>query len=110
MGICSERRKCLFRLLAAIVRKSNVKAATFEQMQVEGRRHGYTLTDTAGAVALHEQGVLFVDLRDARLQSLGLLPGASSFPMLPTLWQRLAKAGALKRLLGPDLARAVVFY
>jgi len=51
-----------------------------------------------------------VDTRQDWEYRSGHLEGAVNFPMEPTWWGRLRARRPLKKLLGPDQDRAIVFY
>lgn len=73
-----------------------------------------TCTDIT-AEALHarqleDKRLLIVDLRDRAKYLQRHIKGAVSFPMKPSLWDKLLKKRALRTLLGSDLCRPVAFY
>ena len=54
--------------------------------------------------------LILVDTRQEWEYRTGHIKGAVNFPMEPTWWYRWRKQGELKRFLGPDKDRFLVFY
>lgn len=54
--------------------------------------------------------LLLVDLRDRHKFTNEHIKGAVSFPMRPTLLEKLFKKRALKKILGPNYNRSITFY
>jgi len=89
------------------------REATREEVQAEARGGGYRLITTEELAALCRQKpekLLLVDTRQDWEYRSGHLEGAVNFPMEPTWWGRLRARRPLKKLLGPDQDRAIVFY
>ncbi|MBM9514330.1 rhodanese-like domain-containing protein [Desulfogranum marinum] len=59
---------------------------------------------------LEDKKLLIIDLRDRPKYVQRHIKGAVSFPMKPSLWDKLLKKRALRTLLGSDLCRPVAFY
>jgi hypothetical protein len=89
------------------------KQATWEDVLAEAKTGGYQIITTEElATRYHEEplSLLLVDTRQEWEYRTGHIQGAVVFPMEPTWWARWRKAGDLKRLLGPDKERVIVFY
>jgi len=87
--------------------------ATWEDVQAEAQRGGYSLISTAELADLYRQAppkLLLVDTRQDWEYRTGHIKGAVNFPIEPTWWGRWRARGALARLLGPDKERPLVFY
>lgn len=67
-------------------------------------------TEALHARHLEDTKLLIVDLRDRAKYLQRHIKGAVSFPMKPTLWDKLLKKRSLRTLLGSDLSRPVAFY
>ena len=74
------------------------------------RVHNDITTKALHARHLEDKKLLIVDLRDQAKYLQRHIKGAVSFPMKPTLWDKLLKKRSLRTLLGPDLRRPVAFY
>ncbi len=85
----------------------------WSEVQVEAREGGYQIIATQALwdrYRLNPQALLLVDTRQEWEYRTGHIDGAQNFPMEPTwlaLWQ---KKGPLKKVLGPDKQRFIVFY
>ena len=89
------------------------KAATWEDVQAEARRGGYSLITTEELAQVYRKdpgAVLLVDTRQDWEFRSGHIKGSVNFFMEPTWWSRWRKAQALEGFLGPDKDRTVVFY
>ncbi len=89
------------------------KTATHEDVVAEAEKGGYRLIDTGNLWELYQKKsdkVLIVDTRQEWEYRTGHIKGAGIFPMEPTWWARWRKKGAMKKFLGPDKKRAIVFY
>jgi hypothetical protein len=87
--------------------------ASWEDVQAEARRGGYSLISTGELADLYRQAppnLLLVDTRQDWEYRTGHIQGAVNFPIEPTWWGRWRAQGALARLLGPDKERPLVFY
>ena len=89
------------------------KKATFEDVIAEAEKGGYRLINTEKLRELYEKNskdLLLVDTRQGWEHRTGHIKGSLNFPMEPTWLSRWQKRGALKKLLGPDKNRFIVFY
>jgi hypothetical protein len=89
------------------------KTPTWNDVVWEAKVGGYRLLMTAELQELYEKSrtsLLLVDTRQEWEFRTGHISGAVNFPMEPTAWSRWQKRGELKKLLGPDRDRTVVFY
>jgi hypothetical protein len=83
------------------------------QIAAEARRGGYRLIETDALWELYRSEpdkILLVDTRQDWEFRAGHIAGALSFPMTPTWWARWRERGALRKFLGNDKERAIVFY
>jgi hypothetical protein len=115
-------RKTLILLLAVMItigyllysnRDVTLKAATMEDVLNEAKTGGYRLISTDELWARYKdrfETLLLVDTRQEWEYRTGHISGAVNFPMEPTGWSRLRSRGALKKFLGPDKTRFIVFY
>jgi rhodanese-related sulfurtransferase len=79
----------------------------------EARQGGYRLIGTNELWQHYQanpQSLLLVDARQEWEYRTGHIKGAVNFPMEPTWWSRWRKKGALRKFLGPDKNRFIVFY
>jgi len=89
------------------------KEATWEDVQAEAKLGGYHIIDTNELWQRYQadpENLLLVDTRQEWEYRTGHIKGAVNFPMEPTWWSRWRKKGALKKFLGPDKNRFLVFY
>ena len=89
------------------------REATHDEVQAEARQGGYRLISTGELAALCRQAprnLLLIDTRQDWEYRGGHIEGAMNFPMEPTWWGLFRARGPLKRLLGPDKNRLLVFY
>ena len=89
------------------------REASWEDVQAEARRGGYQLITTAELAARYRQdpgGLLLVDTRQGWEYRSGHIKGAVNFPLEPTWWGRWRARGPLRKLLGPDKSKFIVFY
>ena len=87
--------------------------STWADVVEEAKRGGYRLITTQQLRERYEAGeanLLLVDTRQDWEYRTGHIRGAVNFSMEPTTWARWKKRGDMKRLLGPDKERTVVFY
>ena len=94
-------------------RPVNLKKATHDDVLTEARRGGYRLISTEKLWALFSRNadkLLMVDTRQAWEFRTGHIKGAVNFPMEPTWWNRWRKKGTMKKILGADIDRHVIFY
>jgi hypothetical protein len=89
------------------------KAATWEDVVGEAKRGGYRLIKTEELWEQYQKdpgGVLLVDTRQQWEYRTGHIKAALFFPIEPTWFSRWRNKGALKRFLGPDKNRSIIFY
>ncbi len=89
------------------------KDATWDDVVTEARSGGYRLISTDELQERYQSKpdtLLLVDTRQEWEFRSGHIKGAISFPMEPTWLSRWRKKGELKRLLGADKDRFIVFY
>ena len=115
-------RKALFALVAVVItigylwqtnRVVTPKEATWDDVMTEARQGGYQIIGTDELWARYEKDPDVMQLVDTRQEweyRTGHIKGALNFPMEPTWMSRWRNKGALKKLLGPDMERLLVFY
>ena len=88
------------------------KQATWDDVLREGKDGGYQIitTDELAQLYLKDSSLLLVDTRQEWEYRTGHIKGAANFPVEPTFWARWLKASDLKKFLGPDKNRTLVFY
>ena len=89
------------------------RQATWDDVMAEAKAGGYRIITTEALADQYRKGswdLMLIDTRQAWEYRTGHIAGAANFPMEPAWWARWRKAGALKRFLGPDKSRAIVFY
>jgi predicted sulfurtransferase len=89
------------------------KQATWDDVTAEATAGGYRIITTEELAEKYRQdpsGLTLVDTRQEWEYRTGHMEGALNFPVEPTFWARLRKAGELAKFLGPDKKRALVFY
>ncbi len=89
------------------------KQASWGDVLAEAERGGYEIISTedlAKRIFEHPSEVLLVDTRQEWEYRTGHIKGAVNFPMEPTCWARWTKAVELKKMLGPEKDRPLVFY
>ena len=87
--------------------------ATWDDVRAEALAGGYELISTGELkkrLDENEPDLLVIDTRQAWEYRTGHIAGAVNFPMEPTWRARWLKKGQLKKLIGPDKNRPVVFY
>jgi len=87
--------------------------ASMETVRAEAERGGYRLITTDELAELYAEegkGLLLVDTRQGWEYRSGHIAGAVSFPMEPTLLGRLKSRRALRKVLGEDREKLLVFY
>jgi len=90
-----------------------VAEVTPEEVIAEAERGGYELIEIERLHALYQErsaDLLLVDTRQDWEFRAGRIEGAQLFPMEPTWWARYRAKDDLVALLGPNKARALVFY
>ncbi len=115
-------KKALFALVAVAItigylwqtnRVVTPKEATWDDVMTEARQGGYQIIGTDELWAWYEKDpdkILLVDTRQEWEYRTGHIKGALNFPMEPTWMSRWRNKGALKKFLGPDMERLLVFY
>ncbi len=89
------------------------KTATWQDVMTEARQGGYqliTTDDLASKYKIKSDSILLVDTRQEWEYRTGHIQKAVNFPMEPTWLSRWRNKGALKKLLGSDQNRFIVFY
>lgn len=87
--------------------------ATWEDVKAEAQTGGYRLITTeelAERCRQEAHKLLLVDTRQDWEYRTGHMKGAVNFPMEPSAWGRWRSQGALRKFLGPDKDRCIVFY
>ena len=93
--------------------RSSTGAPTMDDVRAEAVRGGYKLIDFAelrGRLEREPGRVLLVDTRQDWEFRTGHLPDSINFSFEPTRWSRLKNRWALKKALGADETRPLVFY
>ena len=93
--------------------RSSAGAPTMEDVRAEAVRGGYRLIDFAELRdrLVREPGrLLLVDTRQDWEHRTGSIPDSINFSFEPTRWSRLKNRWALKKALGADTTRPLVFY
>ena len=88
-------------------------ASSPAQVQHEAQAGGYRLIDVDALAAWYRserEKILLVDTRQEWEHRAGHIQGSVNFPMEPTRWDRWRKKSALKKLLGPEKDKSIVFY
>ena len=89
------------------------RQGTWEDVQVEARQGGYRIIRTDELWQRYSrdlEAILLLDTRQEWEYRTGHIQGAVNFPMEPTWLARWQKKGELKKLLGSDKNRLLVFY
>jgi hypothetical protein len=89
------------------------KTVTWQDVMAEASQGGYqliTTDDLTGTYTIKADSILMVDTRQDWEYRTGHIKKAVNFPMEPTWLSRWRNKGALKKLLGPDKNRFIVFY
>lgn len=89
------------------------KKATLDDVQTEAKQGGYRLINTQDLWQRYQtkpERPVLVDTRQEWEYRAGHMKGAVNFPMEPTRWFRWRNRGALKKFLGPDKQKHIVFY
>ena len=87
--------------------------ATWDDVRTEARHGGYQIISTddlSKRYIKQPDASLMVDTRQKWEYRTGHIKGAVNFPMEPTWLARWRNKGALKKFLGPDKNRHIVFY
>ena len=90
-----------------------VVTSNLAQVDLEAENGGYRLIDVETLSKLYtsdRERVLLVDTRQEWEHRAGHIGGSVNFPMEPTWWARWRSRVDLKRLLGPDKEKSIVFY
>ncbi len=96
-----------------IERPTIPKQATWDDVVAEAAAGNYRIISTeelADRYRSDPAAVTLVDTRQEWEYRTGHIESAVNFPMEPTWWARRHKADELKKFLGPDLNRLLVFY
>jgi len=89
------------------------KEATWEDVRTEAKLGGYQIISSDELWRWYQKDsdkMLLVDTRQEWEFRTGHIKGAKVFPMEPTWLSRWRSQGALKKFLGPDKKRKIVFY
>lgn len=89
------------------------REATWEDVTAEAKKGGYQLISTDDLwkrYSATQASLLLVDTRQEWEYRAGHIKGAVNFPIEPTWLAEWRKKGDLKRLLGEDKERTIVFY
>lgn len=89
------------------------KKATWDDVVAEAKGGGYQLISTNDSWKLYNEkrgSALWVDTRQEWEYRSGHIMGAVNFPMEPTGFTRWRKKGSLKKFLGEDKDRTLIFY
>ena len=89
------------------------KEATWADVEAEAESGGYRLISTDEVWQQYRKNrdnLLLVDTRQEWEYRTGHLRGAVNFPMEPTWLARWRKKAELKKLLGQDRNRLIIFY
>ncbi len=86
--------------------------ASWDDVLAQAQRGGYGVVTTDELRDLYraDPDLLLVDTRQDWEFAAGHIEGAVVFPMEPTWWARWSKKDDIKRLLGEDKERTIVFY
>lgn len=89
------------------------KEATWDDVVAEAKNGGYRLISTDDLWKRYSENsdsLLLVDTRQEWEYRTGHIKGAVNFPMEPTWFSRWKKKGDLKKFLGSDMDRTIIFY
>ena len=89
------------------------KEATWDDVKAEAGQAGYQLITTDELFKRYtakSESLLLIDTRQEWEYRTGHIKGALNFPMEPTWLSRWRNKDALKKFLGPDKNRLIVFY
>jgi predicted sulfurtransferase len=89
------------------------KKATWDDVLAEAKNGGYRLISTDDLwkhYSEYRDSLLLVDTRQEWEYRTGHIEGAVNFPIEPTWFARWQKKGDLRRFLGTDKDRTIVFY
>ena len=89
------------------------KEATWDDVRAEAVKGGYQLITTDELSRHYQQdpeSLLLVDTRQEWEYRTGHIKNAVNFPLEPTWLSRWRNRGALKKFLGTDKNRLIVFY
>ncbi len=94
-------------------RKVMPQKATWDDVLNEAKIGGYKLINTDELWKRYKtdpNNLLLVDTRQEWEYRTGHINGAVNFPIEPTGWSRWRKKGALRKIMGPNKDRFIVFY
>lgn len=89
------------------------KEATWDDVKAEASQNGYQLISTDELFRQYTakpESLLLVDTRQEWEYRTGHIQKAVNFPIEPTWLSRWRNKSALKKFLGPDKNRLIVFY
>jgi predicted sulfurtransferase len=89
------------------------KKATWDDVLAEAKNGAYRLISTDDLwkqYSVNRDSLLLVDTRQEWEYRTGHIQGAVNFPMEPTWFARWKKKGDLRKFLGADKDRTIVFY
>lgn len=87
--------------------------STLDGVVTEAQNGGYRLINTEELWQRYNadpESLFLVDTRQEWEYRTGHIKGASNFPMEPTWWSRWRAKGSLRKFLGPNKDRFIVFY
>ena len=90
-----------------------IVASNQAQVELEAANGGYRLIDVAALSKRYQtdrENILLVDTRQEWEHRAGHIAGSINFPMEPTWWARWQRKGDLKKALGAQSAKTIVFY
>ncbi len=88
-------------------------SSTPAQVLNEAKTGGYQLINVDALAKWYRserEKILLVDTRQEWEHRAGHIEGSVNFPMEPNFWARWRKKAALKKLLGSDKDKSIVFY
>ena len=90
-----------------------IVASNLAQVELEAANGGYRLMDVAALSKRYQtdrENILLVDTRQEWEHRAGHIAGSINFPMEPTWWARWQRKGDLKKALGAQTEKTIVFY
>ena len=87
--------------------------ATWDDVVAQAQNGDYRLINTEELWQRYKadsESLFLVDTRQEWEYRTGHIKGAANFPMEPTWWSRWRAKGSLKKFLGPNKDRFIVFY
>ena len=91
----------------------SIVGSNMAQVKLEAENGGYRLIDVGTLSNLYQSGAnkfLLVDTRQEWEYRAGHIAGSVNFPLEPTWWARWRRKGDLKKFLGPNEEKSIVFY